>query len=106
MKKISFLITLILIAVTSMVKAQETILTEINYGQLEKFIQMAKEHYPQRKILEEQEKIAKNTYTMANISYLDLFNANYYYRPDEQQALDVLNPYVTNGFQFGINITL
>jgi len=89
-----------------MVKAQETILTEINYGQLEKFIQMAKEHYPQRKILEEQEKIAKNTYTMANISYLDLFNANYYYRPDEQQALDVLNPYVTNGFQFGINITL
>ena len=68
MKKISYILALILIVSTSMVKAQETIMDEINYNQLEKFIQMAKEHYPQRKILNEQEKIAKNTHTQANIS--------------------------------------
>jgi len=106
MKKIYYILALTWIVSLSTAKAQETIMDEINYGQLDKFIQMAKEHYPQRKILNEQENIAKNTHTMANISYLDIFNANYYYRPDEQQALDVMNPYVTNGFQFGITLNL
>src|SRR5690606_13121295 len=45
-------------------------------------------------------------HTMANISYLDLFSANYYYRPDEREALNSLNPYVTNGFQLGVTLNL
>lgn len=106
MKKVLSILALIIIVIVPGVKAQETIMDEINYNQLEKFIQMAKEYYPQRRILNEQENIAKNAHTMVNVSYLDLFNANYYYRPDEKEAINPENPYVTNGFQFGINLSL
>lgn len=104
----NFLIITLIIFFLPSLKAQEniSIMDEINYSQLEKFIQMAKEYYPQRKILTEEEKKAKNTLTMSNISYLDIFSANYYYRPDEKQAISVENPYLTNGFQFGVTLNL
>lgn len=107
MKKLLLLILLLLStgSVTSL-HAQETILNEINYNDLERYIQMAKDYHPQRKIINEQEKIAKNAHLMSNISYLDLFSANYYYRPDEREALNSLNPYVTNGFQASVSLNL
>jgi len=106
MKKSLLLLAAILTISSLRVNAQETVMDEINYNQLEKYIQMAKEYYPQRKIKEELEKQAKTEVTIQNISYLDLFNANYYYRPNEREALDVMNPYVTNGFQFGVSLNL
>src|SRR5690606_12603601 len=106
MKKILLIASVLIAANISKASAQETIMAEINYTQLERYIEMAKAYYPQRQILDEQESIAKNEHTMANISYLDLFNANYFYRPDEQAALNSLNPYVTNGFQFGVSLNL
>src|SRR5690606_12198016 len=66
--------------------------------------QLAKEHYPQRKVISEQENIAKNNVTVANLSYLEPLNANYYWRPEEQKTINPENPYITNGFQLGINI--
>src|SRR5690606_11135272 len=104
MRRIIFVITLINLVVLPFVKAQDVITDEINYNVMEKLIQMAKEHYPQRKISEENTKIAKNNVTVANLSYLEPFNVNYYYRPDEKQTLNPENPYITNGIQFGINI--
>lgn len=106
MRKSLFILALIVTVIVPRVRAQETIMDEINYNELEKFIQMAKDYYPQRKILNEQELQAKNTLTMTNISYLDLFSANYYYRPDEREALSSMNPYITNGFQFSVNLNL
>jgi len=106
MKKSLLLLAAILTISSLRVNAQETVMDEINYNQLEKYIQMAKEYYPQRKIKEELEKQAKTEVTIQTISYLDLFNANYYYRPNEREALDVMNPYVTNGFQFGVSLNL
>ena len=106
MKKSLLLLAAILTISSLRVTAQETVMDEINYNQLEKYIQMAKEYYPQRKIKEELEKQAKTEVTIQTISYLDLFNANYYYRPNEREALDVMNPYVTNGFQFGVSLNL
>jgi len=106
MKRATLVLILISTIFAPSVKAQETVMDEINYNQLEKFIQMAKDYYPQRKILAEQETQAKNDLTMSNLSYLDLFNASYFYRPESRQALNVENPYITNGFQFGININL
>ena len=106
MKRATLVLILISTIFAPSVKAQETVMDEINYNQLEKFIQMAKDYYPQRKILAEQETQAKNDLTMSNLSYLDLFNASYFYRPESRQALNVENPYITNGFQFGINVNL
>jgi len=99
-------IALTMLLLAPSLKAQETIMDEINYNQLEKFIQMAKEYYPQRKILAEQELKAKNAIMLSNVSYLDLFSANYYYRPDEKETINPQNPYVTNGLQLGVNLNL
>lgn len=104
MKKSLIILAAALIVGISNLKAQETITDEINYNTMEKLIQLAKEHYPQRKVISEQENIAKNNVMVANLSYLEPLNANYYWRPEEQKTINPENPYITNGFQLGINI--
>lgn len=106
MKKTLLILMLLTVALVPSLRAQETLMDEINYNQLQKFIEMAKEYYPQRQILAEQEKIAKNQLTMSNISFLDPFSASYYYRPDNRDALNPENPYVYNGFQLSASINL
>ncbi|MDN3585408.1 TolC family protein [Pedobacter aquatilis] len=83
--------------------AQETIIPEIKYADLEKYIELAKQNYPRRKMAEERRIGAQTGVTIASLSYLDLFNASYFYRPQDRVVLDPLNPY---GIQFGINLNL
>lgn len=106
MKKTLLILMLLTVALVPSLRAQETLMDEINYNQLQKFIEMAKEYYPQRQILAEQEKIAKNDLSAANISFLDPFSASYFYRPDEQDAINPQNPYLYNGFQLSATINL
>ena len=35
-----------------------------------------------------------------------MFNASYYYRPNERASINPANPYTVNGFQFGIIVSL
>ena len=68
---------------------------------------MAKESSPKKKIALAQAESIKTAIPIANLSYLDIFNASYYYRPNEDQdAINPQNPYSVNGFQFGVNFTL
>jgi len=106
MKKTVLILSLLILAIIPSLRAQETLMDEINYNQLQKYIEMAKEYYPQRQILAEQEKIAKNELNAANISFLDPFSASYFYRPDEQDAINPANPYLYNGFQLSATINL
>lgn len=106
MKKTVLILSLLVLAIIPSLRAQETLMDEINYNQLQKYIEMAKEYYPQRQILAEQEKIAKNEVSAANVSFLDPFSASYFYRPDEQDAINPANPYLYNGFQFSATINL
>jgi len=48
---------------------------------------------------------------MSKLSYLDLFSASYFYRPDQNTVITTpgsttANPYSVNGFQFGVNLNL
>lgn len=106
MKKTVLILSLLILAIIPSLRAQETLMDEINYNQLQKYIEMAKEYYPQRQILAEQEKIAKNEVSAANVSFLDPFSASYFYRPDEQDAINPQNPYLYNGFQLSATINL
>src|SRR5690606_22026648 len=99
------ILVLTMLSVVPRLSAQDSITEEINYNQLEMFIQMAKEHYPQRKIMDEQEKQAKNNVLVSNLSYLDIINVSYYWRPEDRQVLNLENPYVTSGFQFGLSLS-
>lgn len=106
MKKIA-LITFILIGIfNSKLSAQSSIIEDINYNLLEKYIQSAKENYPRKKIFEANEEKAKTGVPIANMSYFDILNASYIYRPNDQAALNPLNPYTVNGFQFGVNVNI
>jgi outer membrane protein TolC len=106
MKKISALTVFLFSFIFLQVSAQETILTDINYGQLEKYIQLAKESYPKRKVATAQMESAKINIPLAKVQYLEIFNASYFYRPEKQDVVNINNPYTVNGFQFGININL
>ena len=86
--------------------AQETIIQEINGEKLAQLIQLAKDHVPDRKIADLTVEKARTTQKSQIASYLDLVDVSYFYRPDNQTALGVENPYIVNGFQFGVNLNL
>lgn len=86
--------------------AQESIIGEIKYADLERYIALAKQNYPKTKAFNEGVTKAKNELPMTALSYLDIFNASYFYRPEQKSVLDPVNPYNVNGFQFGINLNL
>lgn len=91
---------------TANINAQESIIGEINYQQLEKFIQLAKANNFRKKIFEATESSAREGVTAAKLSYLEPLQAAYFYRPDNRQSVNVYNPYLINGFQFGVNVNL
>ncbi len=86
--------------------AQESIIGDIKYADLERYIALAKENYPKTKAFNETITKAKNELPITALSYLDIFNASYFYRPENRSVLDPINPYNVNGFQFGINLNL
>jgi outer membrane protein TolC len=86
--------------------AQESILGEINSNDLAKYIELAKKNYPRKKIFEAKTQEMKSQVPVAQLSYLDMFNANYFYRPEGKQVIDPVNPYNVAGFQFGVSLSL
>lgn len=106
MKKLSVISLFALSILSIQTSAQESIIGEIDYTRLDKFIQSARENYPRKKIFEANVEKAQTGVPIATMSYLDILNASYIYRPDDKAALNPLNPYTVNGFQFGVNINL
>ncbi|RNL52596.1 TolC family protein [Pedobacter jejuensis] len=86
--------------------SQETIIPEIKYADLEKYIELAKQNFPRAKSYQLRSDGVKIGITTASLSYLDIFNASYFYRPGDRAVLDPVNPYNVNGVQFGVGINL
>jgi len=86
--------------------AQETIIPDIKYADLEKYIELAKRNFPRSKANLLRVENVKTDVTIANLSYLDMFNASYFIRPKDRQVIDPVNPYNVNGIQFGIGVNL
>ncbi|GAA3980561.1 hypothetical protein GCM10022246_35860 [Pedobacter ginsengiterrae] len=86
--------------------AQETIIPEIKYADLEKYIELAKQNFPRKKMYDVMKESSKVAIPLANLSYLDIFTGSYFYRPEDRSVLNPVNPYSVNGFQFGINVNL
>ena len=106
MKNISVIALLFLMIGGATVSAQESILGQVNKADIEQYIALAKQNYLKRKIQGVSTDAMKNDVTMAKLSYLDVFNASYFYRPQGNTVIDPVNPYNINGFQFGVNINL
>ncbi|HEY0244863.1 MAG TPA: TolC family protein [Mucilaginibacter sp.] len=110
MKKIPLLILLIAFFLNHSAIAQDSMIGDVNYPLLEKYIQSAKENYPRVKVFQQREQSAKAAIPNNAVSYLDIFNASYIYRPNDAIAIAspglTANPYSVNGFQFGVNFSL
>lgn len=117
MKKLTALSIFIITLFTLKASAQESIIGDINYGTLEKYIAAAKDYFPKRKILSTQEQISKIGITTATLSYLDIFSANYFYRPNGEAASATsttpiagqagsTNVVIGNGITYGITLNL
>jgi outer membrane protein TolC len=105
MKRNSLVLFMMILGITS-TYAQESIISKINYDQLEKYIQSAKENYPRKQIMSLNTERLSNDAKASTISYLDVFNAAYIYRPDQSSAINASNVLVVNGFQFGVNMNI
>jgi outer membrane protein TolC len=106
MKKISALSLIVIALFTFQASAQNSIMSDVSYPLLEKYIALAKAHYPKSKITEAQMIAVKTGIPIASVSFLDLFNASYFYRPNDNQIVNANNPYTVNGWQFGITFNL
>lgn len=93
------------LAISLNLSAQESLLGEINYSQLESYVQLAKDNYYKSKILKVEEERSKSEVGAAQISYLDFVDVSYYYRPSDRTALNPDNPFVFNGFQIGVSFS-
>ncbi|RZL63106.1 MAG: hypothetical protein EOO93_08105, partial [Pedobacter sp.] len=69
-------------------------------------VALAKQNYAKRKVQMARTESVKTGVAVANVSYLDIFNASYVYRPENKPVIDAVNPYNVNGFQLGLNINL
>jgi outer membrane protein TolC len=106
MKNLSKFTLIVLMFISLDSFSQESIIGEIKYSDLEKYIDLAVQNYPRLKITDINVEKAKTDISMNAISYLDIFNASYFYRPNNKTAIDVINPYAVNGFQFSVNLNL
>lgn len=86
--------------------AQESIIGDIKYTDLDKYIDLALKNYNKAKIVDETVVKAKAELPITALSYLDIFNGSYFYRPQSKTVLDPVNPYNINGFQFGVTVNL
>lgn len=106
MKKIFPISFFLLLLTTFTSHAQESILKDINYSDLQKYIDLARVNFPQMKIAEAKKELVKTGIPIAQASYLDILNGTYFYRPENKSVLDPVNPYNFNGFQLGVSVNV
>ncbi|WP_029286138.1 TolC family protein [Pedobacter sp. R20-19] len=82
--------------------AQESFIGNINYMLLEKYVELAKQNYPKRKMYKASELSAKAKVGVARATYLDAFTASYNYSPNNTYKVNTTNNFTLNGLQLGI----
>lgn len=76
------LLSIVLCIITARpLKAQTSIIPDIDEGYLKKLIDTAKAHYPRVKSYQNHINIAENNISKARASYLDVFTFSYVYQP-------------------------
>lgn len=103
-KKYIFLFVITVALQTSYSIAQESMMADVSYVLLEKFIATAKENYPRLNNFEGRIKIAKTSISKEQLSWLDAFSFSYIYNPNN--TLNLVNPSLFNGYQVAASLNL
>lgn len=109
--KQKYLLALLFCFSQFMVSAQESILQDMDNALLEKYISLAKQNYPRKRGFEAKVERAKAVVNTAKLSWFDIFNAGYYYRPENSTGtaggnVTPTGQLITSGFLFGASINL
>lgn len=86
------------------IKAQTSLLPDINYELMYKMIDTAKKYYPKVMAYNHRAVVATENIKKARLTWLDLFSFSYLYSPNNSSTL--VNPSVLNGYQFGIFLNI
>ncbi|AMR32678.1 hypothetical protein A0256_15235 [Mucilaginibacter sp. PAMC 26640] len=89
---------------TSGLRAQESMIPDINYQFMEKLIATAKKNYPEIKVRQSQVNVARAAVSQAAAGWFNAFTASYIYSP--KNSINLIQPTLFNGYQltFSINI--
>jgi len=108
-KKVLFLLLLVTFScsITTELKAQESILSELSELYLNKLIAVARDNYPRIKSFNSQVNAAKNDVSAVKSSWLEPLNFQYAARSNNTQAnlVNVTTQDLLTGYQFGISIS-
>src|SRR5687768_1037803 len=104
LKKYTFLCVVALIFQSRASMAQDSMMPEISYVFLEKLISTAKDNYPRINAHKARVEIAQANISKQQVSWLDAFSFTYMYNPE--RAVNLLNPFVYNGYQGGVSLNL
>lgn len=107
------LIFLGLLLLTINVSAQGSVMGEIDNNLLQKYIDLAKQNYPKKVAVAAREVRAKSSLNAARLSWLDAFNANYYWNPQNRNdsanivgGVAANNQIMQRGFLAGVSVNL
>ncbi|MFC7523382.1 TolC family protein [Parapedobacter sp. GCM10030251] len=106
MGKIAIMFIVVVAFSAKGVRGQESLIRELDYRYLDTLIALAKQNYPRMKILQEQEALSRTDFQSSKLTYLDVFNGSYIYRPRNAPAVNEINPYLINGYQFSVGVNL
>lgn len=106
---------ILLILVTTFVKAQDSVIPDISYPYLDKLIAAAKKNYPRVTAYKDRIDLAKTSVSKAGLSWFDLFTFSYIYQPNNtlNYAIPAAtgsaianNRFLFNGIQAGVSVNL
>ncbi|AHF14154.1 TolC family protein [Niabella soli] len=110
------LTTTLLLCLLSFIPArsQESLVGDIDRDLLTKYIALARQNFPRVKSFHAREEKARSMVTTAQMSWFDMFNAGYYYRPETSTGSGTTTgggvtpngQLITSGFLFGATINL
>jgi outer membrane protein TolC len=110
MKKLLLMFLLLPFSIGFKAYAQESFINSVNNDLLEKYIDAARQHSLTRKMSDKRAQILKTAIPVTVLSYLDIANVSYIYRPNGTQAVTTpgvgANPYSFNGLQYGFSLSL
>lgn len=105
---------ILLFFVSTIVKAQDSVVPDISYPYLDKLIASAKLNYPRINAFDNKINLAKINVKKAGISWFDVLTFSYIYQPNNTlnyavpttNAGTTVNRFLFNGFQLGVSLNV
>ncbi|WP_114789079.1 TolC family protein [Niabella yanshanensis] len=112
MKAIFFL--LFLCTGYSFAFSQESIIEDIDDKTLDKYITLARQHFPAKKAADARLERAQIAVNIAKLTWLDIFNIGYYYQPQRSRSnadnggvgINTQGQIITQGFLTGVTVNI